>query len=51
VAVCTFTNGTGALPHTGMGGLLVPLLVAGVWVLLIGLGVVAWPWVGKAGAA
>ena len=50
-AVCTFTNGTGALPHTGMGGLLVPLLVAGVWVLLLGLGAVVWPWMGKADAA
>lgn len=50
-AVCTFINGTGQLPHTGLGEAMLPLLIAGVWVLLLGLGVVAWPWARKAGAA
>jgi len=50
-AVCTFINGTGELPFTGAWLPLPLLLVAGVWTLLVGLGVVIWPWVGKAHAA
>ena len=51
VAVCTFVNGTGQLPQTGLGGFMLPLLIAGMWVLLMGVGVVVWPWAGKRGAA
>ena len=50
-AVCTFTNGTGELPFTGLGQLMLPLLIAGVWALLVGLVVVIWPWVGRAHSA
>lgn len=46
-AVCTFINGAGELPQTGMQQFTLLLLVAGVWVLLIGLGVAIWPWVGR----
>jgi len=49
-AVCTFVNGSGELPQTGLGEFLLPLLIAGVWVLLVGLGATVWPWAGKAGA-
>lgn len=49
-AVCTFVNGSGELPQTGLGEFLLPLLIAGVWVLLLGLGVVVWPWTRKVDA-
>ena len=39
-AVCTFTNGQ--LPYTGSRPLMLPLLIAGLWALLMGLGMVEW---------
>lgn len=41
-AMCTFTNG-GELPYTGPQPLPWPMLVAGLWAMLLGLVVVAWP--------
>jgi len=40
VAVCTFTNGE--LPYTGSQPMTMPLLIAGLWSVLIGLGMLLW---------
>ena len=40
VAVCTFTNGE--LPFTGTNDLTMPLLLAGLWAILMGLAVAVW---------
>ncbi len=40
VAVCTFTNGE--LPYTGTNDLTMPLLLAGLWAILMGLAVAVW---------
>jgi len=40
-AVCTFTNGQ--LPYTGPQPFMLPLLIAGLWLVLAGLGLVVWP--------
>lgn len=49
---CTFTNRTeqtdaptvpGELPYTGSAPFLLPLLAAGLWVVLAGLGMMTWP--------
>jgi LPXTG-motif cell wall-anchored protein len=43
-AVCTFTNGAtegpGELPYTGSQPFMLPLLIAGLWSVLMGLGLV-----------
>jgi len=39
-AVCTFTNGQ--LPYTGPQPFVLPLLIAGLWSVLAGLGLVLW---------
>lgn len=49
VAVCTFTNGE--LPYTGTGPLTLPLLLAGLATLLMGLGAWAWSWMREADRA
>jgi len=42
-AVCTFTNAAGELPYTGAQARMMPVIVAGLWALLLGLALVAWP--------
>jgi len=46
VAVCTFTNGQ--LPYTGSEPFLMPMLLAGLWAVLMGLALVVWSWMGSA---
>ena len=38
--MCTFTNGE--LPYTGTNDLTTPLLLAGLWAILMGLAVAVW---------
>lgn len=47
-AVCTFTNGQ--LPYTGGQPLMFPLLVAGLWSVLMGLGMMVWSTMRRASA-
>jgi hypothetical protein len=42
-AICTFTN-TGELPYTGTPAFLLPLLLAGLFALAMGLGMKVWSW-------
>ncbi len=54
---CTFANGgeesigPGELPYTGPQPFLMPMLLAGLWALLAGLGMLVWPRMRRRGGA
>lgn len=48
-ALCTFTNG--ALPFTGSESMMTPLLIAGLWTILMGLALAVWSWMREADKA